>query len=79
MRRKGSQRVFTIRERAAVLNLDDDQKLDEYLRKYGVVFENEAQFEYLKHCARVNTKGVFPKLKRESKLWLKSIGGNKWV
>ena len=59
------------RERDAVLNKDDDQALHEYLDKYEIRYpEDEQAFQRMKHTARINARGVYPKLKQESKKWL---------
>ena len=71
MRRKGSVRVALLRERDGVLNKDDDQALRDYLDKYQIGYpQDEDAFQYMKHRARANALGVYPKLKKESREWL---------
>ena len=68
MRRKGAIRVQLTRERAAVLNKEDDQALREYLDKYYIKYpEDELAFQRMKHTARINAQGVYPRLKQESR------------
>ena len=71
MRRKGTIRVALMRERDSVLNKDDDRALREYLDKYQIGYpQDEDAFQYMKHRARANALGVYPKLKKESREWL---------
>lgn len=64
------------RERDAVLNKDDDEALREYLDKYQIWYpQDEQAFQMMKHTARINAKGVYPKLKQESRRWIQEHGG----
>ena len=68
--RKGT-RVKLTRERDAVLNKDDDQARD-YLNKYHIKYPTwDPAFQRMKHTARIHAFGVYPKLKKASREWLK--------
>ena len=63
------------KERLAAFNSNDDEKIREFIRKYKLsTSDDEMIWQASKHKARVKLKGIFPKLKRESRVWLKEHG-----
>ena len=63
------------KERNAVLNSNNDEKLRAFIHKYRLPeATDEQEWQAAKHKARVHCRGIFPKLKKESRIWLQEHG-----